>query len=185
MDKSDFDAFVRRENEAANEPSFDVVAQKNEWLDYLNALYANIEDFLKEYVDAGQLRIIRKTIQIDEEQTGPYDAPQLVIGIGRKVIKVVPIGTFLVGTKGRVDVDGPTGNARLVLADKSVTRPSQLIRVSVISVGRKSLTPPPPPTKRASEIEWTWKIVGKPPKLDFQELTKERFLEVLAEVGNG
>ena len=130
------------------------------------------------------MKVAYTPVEITEEQVGTYQAKSMTIAIGRKTVKLEPIGTFLVGTKGRVDVVGPSESGRLTLLDKDVKNLSQLIRVSVRIVG-KSPVPPPPPQKDPSTIQWVWRIVTRPPKVGIVEMTKENFLDLLAEVANG
>jgi hypothetical protein len=41
------------------------------------------------------------------------------------------------------------------------------------------------PTSSPKEIEWAWKIVSRPPAMQFTELNKETLFELLMEVSNG
>jgi hypothetical protein len=98
----------------------------------------------------------------------------MVIHIGLEEIKLVPIGTMLVGSRGRVDVVGRAGTSRLLLVNKKVTSPSQLISVTIVNPKN------PPPAKRADlpPIEWAWKIASRPPTMTFIELNKSLFADV-------
>jgi hypothetical protein len=130
------------------------------------------------------VKIAYTPVEISEEQVGTYEARSMIITIGRKTVRLEPIGTFLIATKGRVDVIGPRESARLTLLDSDVKNLSQLIRVSVSVVG-KTPAPAPRPQKDPSTVQWVWRIMGRPPKMDILELTKESFLSLLAEVANG
>ena len=46
---------------------------------------------------------------------------------------------------------------------------------------RRRRRPPPSP----KDIEWAWKIVSRPPAMQFIELNKETLFEMLMEVSNG
>jgi hypothetical protein len=48
-------------------------------------------------------------------------------------------------------------------------------------------TPPLPlePPPSIKKIEWAWKIVSRPPTMQFIELNRETFYEMLMEVSNG
>jgi hypothetical protein len=93
---------------------------------------------------------------------------------------MTPIGTLLIGAKGRVDVVGPAGRARLVLVNSIASGPT--IRVTV-SIGGK----PEPPTAEVEpkEITWEWKIATSPPAIRYIELTQESLFRALMEVANG
>jgi hypothetical protein len=179
--KRDFDEFVKRKQaEKAAAASIDWGSQRDEWLNYLNALYAQIESFLEDYLSAGEAQREYREIQLNEENIGSYAAKQMILKIGRQEVTFTPVGTLLIGTKGRVDVFGPAGKARLLLLDKKATNARSLIKVTV------SETPPsPPPVSQPLEpIEWVWKIASRPPELKFTDLTQEAFFEMILEVAN-
>jgi hypothetical protein len=48
----------------------------------------------------------------------------MILKIGRQEIVMTPIGTLLIGAKGRVDVVGPAGRARLVLVNSQASGPT-------------------------------------------------------------
>jgi hypothetical protein len=185
MPRTDFDEFVRRQQLSAHEQEesipFDPVKQLEEWRNYLDALYTDVQRYLDDYVKNGSISVNFEDKELFEEFSGRYVVQSMSVRIGLQEIKLDPIGTMLIGSKGRVDVIGRAGTARLTLADKNVTNARQLVTVSVVNP-RNS----PPPKKRIyREIEWAWKIMSRPPDLSLIELNKESFLELLLEVSNG
>jgi hypothetical protein len=106
----------------------------------------------------------------------------MVIRIGGKTINLKPVGTLLIGSKGCVDVIGPAAKAQLMLLNRKLTSLSQLIHVSV-GVGGKM--PVPPPAKSPSEIDWTWRIVTRPPRREIVEINEDTFQKLLLEITNG
>jgi hypothetical protein len=187
MSKSDFDAFVKRQQieqqEAAQqEVVFDPKQQLSEWLDYLDALYKQITTYLRTYIDSGAAQIDYRDVRLNEEFSGPYMAKEMILKIGRPTVTFTPIGTMLIGMKGRVDVQGPAGRATLFLLNKLATSAQSLIRVTITRPGQ---SPPPPPSAEAiRQIEWVWKISTPPPEMKFIELTQEAFFEMVLEVAN-
>jgi hypothetical protein len=106
----------------------------------------------------------------------------MIVTIGRKAVRLEPVGTFIIGAKGRVDVLGPQGrSARLVLMDSEVKRVSDLIKVSVFT----GPPPPPPPARDPSTVRWVWRIMKQAPQMEIIEINKETFLNLLAEIANG
>lgn len=184
MSKSDFDAFVKRQQaDEEKKADLDPKQQLREWLDYLSALYKQIEGYLQTYVDSGAAKITRRNIQLNEEFIGAYTAPEWILTIGRSTVTFTPVGTMLIGTKGRVDVQGPLGKARLVLVNKKITDARQLIQVTVTRVDD---SPPALPTEQAiKQIEWTWKLSTPPPDMKFTELTQDTFFNMILAVANG
>lgn len=176
----DFDAFVKRQQTASTEEEHaDWIKERDDWLHYLNELYKQIESFLGEYIDRGEITISYHDIDLNEENIGGYKAPEMILKIGRQEVTMTPIGTLLVGAKGRVDVMGSGGRARLALVDKESTGPR--IKVSYSIGGRPESAPGLPP----KEISWTWKIATSPPTVQYVDLTQESFYQMLMEVANG
>ena len=184
--RSDFDSFVQRQQEisvaAKNEPPFDPKKELADWIAHLNALYSNVRIYLADYLSDGSISLTTENKALTEEFSGPYIAPKMVIHIGLQDIKLDPIGTMLIGSKGRVDVIGKAGTSRLTLIDKNLTSFRQMVTVTVIDPAKP---PPPKTTVSRQEIEWVWKIISRPPADGFIELNKESFLQMLLEVSNG
>jgi hypothetical protein len=185
MGSSAFDQFVQMELASFREPreeSFNWKAEKERWLGDLNVLFSQVEEYLKPYVDGGQITIEFGNVELNEENIGPYLAPVMIIRIGRKTINLEPVGTLLIGSRGRVDVIGPTSRSQLLLLDSKLTSLRQLVRVSP---GFRGETPASPTTRSASEIDWAWRIVTRPPEHEVVEVNKDSFLNLLLEIANG
>src|SRR6267154_885642 len=153
--KSEFDAFVQAQQKSA-QPDIDWNKQRDEWLSCLEGLYKEIEALLDEYVQGGQILLRYQDVSLNEEEIGVYQTRRLIIKIGGKEIVLEPIGTLLIGTKGRIDVMGPAGRTRFMLVDKDSTRPQ--VRVTVQVDPRRAPAPEPP----KKTPQWTWKIVTSP-----------------------
>jgi hypothetical protein len=176
--KTEFDAFVRAQQESA-QPDIDWNRQRDEWLVYLDRLYNEIHSLLSSYTQSGQIQLQYQKVELNEEEIGTYQARRLIIKIGGKEIVLEPIGTLLIGTKGRVDVTGPAGKTRFILVDKDATRPR--IKVTVQAGPRR----PPAPEPQQKVPEWTWKIVTPPPTIQYIELTRESLFRAIMEVAGG
>ena len=178
LKNKDFDEFVKRQQPLSEAEKVDWNKRRDEWLGYLNALYSKIEAFLKEYVDNGSISLDYKAHRIIEENIGAYESRVMIIHIGRQEITLRPIGTFLIGSRGRVDVEGSAGRAKLALVDKNAA--SMRPKITILAPG----DPPPPIEEAPKHIEWTWKIVTSPPAVAFLELNKDSFFQLLMEVSN-
>lgn len=188
----EFDEFVKRQTASAaaarNLPSepVDWNKQREEWLAYLAGLYDEIKSFLKAYTDNGSIKLKRDKISITENDIGTYDADKMTIYIGTRKITLTPIGTMLIGTKGRVDVAGSAGKSRLVLINKAAKSSHDLIKITVTVIDPKRPTlPPTPKSVKREPIEWAWKIVNSPPATTFMDLNAASFMQMLLEVSNG
>jgi len=177
MNTSSFDDFVKRQQGG----SFDWTKERDEWLRNLESLYKQVESFLSQYVTSGEINLRYRAVTLNEEHIGSYEAKQLIISIGRSEIHLEPIGTFIIGAKGRVDIVGPNGRAQLLLVDKKAENTRSLIRVTV-TLGEKAPVPAPQP---AEPVEYAWKCLTRPPARDLLDLTRESFHQLLMEVSNG
>ncbi len=177
----DFGAFVKRQQPASSEGEpVDWAKERDDWLGHLKELYDQTETFLVDYIKAGEIKVNYREITLNEENIGSYSAPQMILKIGRQEITMTPVGTLLIGAKGRVEVVGPAGRTRLVLVNSEASGPT--IKVTV-SIGGK---PEPRTTEAASkEIKWAWKIATSPPSIQYIELTQESLFQALMEVANG
>lgn len=143
-------------------------AQRDEWLGYLDALYEKLEGFLGKYISSGQIQRHYQEIELNEEDIGAYKATKMILRIGRQTVTFLPIGTMMVGSKGRVDVRGPSGDGALILVDKK-------------SIGIRSLFFGQPPVAP----EWEWKIFPRPPETKFTPLNSDNFHEMIMEIAHG
>jgi hypothetical protein len=185
MSKLEFDEFVKRQQaEKQSAGEFDAKKQLAEWLDQLNALYRQITSFMESYTKTGDADIDYADVTLNEEFIGAYVARKMIIKIGRATVTFTPIGTMLIGMKGRVDVQGPSGRARLFLVNKKATSARSLIQVTVSVVSKGEKLPPPPPVRQPLEPEWAWKIGTSPPDVKFIELTEETFFDMILAVAN-
>ena len=170
-----FKDFVQRQQQPrSGDEAIDWTKERDRWLGCLHQLYARIAEYLDEYIKGGTIKLRNSTIELNEENIGTYNAKRLVIAIGAQEIVFTPVGTRLIGSKGRVDVEGSAGNSRLVLIDKNLTYSRQTVRVSASAFppGGNPMRPPEP-APSPKEIEWVWKIVSRPPAMHFIELNKE------------
>jgi hypothetical protein len=182
MSTTDFDKFIARQQQAAAEgEATDWEKERDDWLAYLDSLHTKIRYFLRKYVDAGQVKVESAQVILNEENIGHYEAPQIVLRIGGQQVILRPVGTLLVGAKGRVDVEGPAGRATILLVNKRAQSPASLVHVTVGTAGALPATPAEPHEK----IEWEWKIVTRPPERRFIEITQESFFQLIMEVANG
>ena len=163
---TDFRAFVKREQAAAADAErVDWAKERDDWLGHLRELYDQIESFLAEYIEAGEIKCDYRDIRLNEEDIGSYSAPEMMLKIGRQEVAMTPAGTLLIGSKGRVDVEGPAGRAHLLLVNSEASGPT--------------IAAPP------KEIKWAWKIATRPPIIRYSELTQESLFQALMEVANG
>lgn len=173
-----FKQFVDQKVAEASEEPINLEKEKNDWLSHLEDLHVKAISWLKPYVQNHGVHIDKKMVELFEEQLGNYQAPVMTVKIGKNLVELEPMGTFLIGARGRVDIKGPKGVARLVIVPKESTGPG--IRVNVVLQGQTQN-----PRKEPAVQEWVWKLASSPPRITYTELTEESFLEALMGVTNG
>jgi hypothetical protein len=176
----DFDAFVKNQQPTEQGARIDWVQERERWLGDLNALYEKIESFLAKYIEGGTIKLEYGEMSLNEENIGAYTARRMLLRIGRQEITLTPVGTLLIGARGRVDVVGPAGRTRFVLVNSQASRPQ--IKMTVRIAGQPE---PPPKAEPREEIKWAWKIATSAPTIQYIELTQESLFQVLMEVANG
>jgi hypothetical protein len=175
MATGSFDDFVQREIDAARksgDDSLDWEREKTEWLRHLNDLYARLVVFLKPYIDADQISTSTSPFELCEEHLGLYNAPQMSIAIGSKIVTLEPMGTVLVGSRGRVDITCNLARAQMILVESGAV--AQLLPSS-------GLGKPEASAKSLASGRWVWKIVTR----DTVDLNRDTFQALLVEIAKG
>jgi hypothetical protein len=181
MGTHSFDDFVKRQQESGR--AFDWVKEKDEWLRQLDVLYNSVSDYLHPYVEEGEIKIAYRDATLTEEDVGAYPVKELTITIGRSQVQLEPIGTRILGAKGRVDVTGPRGRLQLLLVDKKAKSTNDLIRFTVTIGDGPSQTAPSDASNEP--VEFVWKFLMPPPQRQLLALNKDLFLQFLMEIVNG
>ncbi len=107
-----FEDFLKNKNR--DEKPLDWVLRKKQWLDSIELLHKNIQTWLAPVVSQSLLKINKRDTSVYEQYLGSYQAPQLDIVIGSDIILLIPKGTFILGSYGRIDMKGPKGEKLLV-----------------------------------------------------------------------
>lgn len=171
-----FEDFVNQQADKVHS-SGDWIQERDNWIARLDEFYKSAESFLSKYVDEGKINVSRSSKLINEEFIGTYEVPSLEVQIGTVEVRFDPIGTYLIGAKGRVDMHGPHGSVKFVLVPKTASAPK--IRVVEREATEKNVDGSNPVL-----TEWTWKISTAPPNISYIELEEEAFLSAILEVAN-
>lgn len=180
MSKLDFDRFVQHELGASRTTSIDWAAAKKRWIQDLGSLYTQVKCFVAEYVDNGQMTVEERPVRLNEEGLGQYEAPELVLRLGKHEVVLRPVGANIIAAYGAVEVDGSAGRARLVLVPKDTDGPQI---VTTIWSGGKNPQPAAIPAEAALG-ELVWKVAERQPYLRYLDLDKDKFLDLFMEVVN-
>lgn len=164
-----FKQFVREQQKQADAAAMTPEQDKQRWLDSLRDLEMQVRGWLAEYNDDG-IEVQTEDILLNEDAVGTYKASQIKIRVGSHTVKLKPIGTFLIGAYGRVDMEGPRGISRLTLVPANASGPKVLFNAELPS---------------AQSVPLAWKIATPPPTIKFIDLTKDTFLDEMMRVVQG
>lgn len=170
------DRFMQFVQEQRRQAEMDAAAMtperdKQRWLEHLQRLDDQVRAWLSEYIEAGAVEVVTEPIVVQEEQVGQYQAPQAKIHVGSHTVKLKPIGAFLIGAYGRVDMEGPRGICRLILVPENANTPRILLNAADRSLDQA--------------VALAWKIATPPPATKYIALTKDTFQDQLMRVVQG
>ncbi|MCL2193413.1 MAG: hypothetical protein FWB78_08465 [Treponema sp.] len=178
MGRKEFDEFVTK-SDGEPQIAFDKDKELKEWKDFLKSLFSEMEGWIKSYVDKGLIKISTKKYPLYEEFYGEYEVDAIVLTFKEKAVYFEPIGTMLVGAKGRVDVKSEYGTRSLILVDKDSDGPNIKINVFTSERERKEHEEKVKPKK---EISWDWKILDNKDRIKYIKLNEDSFFDIIMEV---
>jgi hypothetical protein len=169
MSKQDLENFLNQEIEDTT-ANVDWLSQRKEWLDYIEQFYDMILKWLFRYIEQGKIQVSRRNITLNEDNIGSYCTQKLILKLANKEVSLTPIGTVLIGSKGRIDMSSSAGEVKFVLVEKDLKDPSKQ------NTNESD--------KLANSLLFQWKISTSPPSITFIELNEESFSDALLEVLN-
>jgi len=110
---SELAKFFRKKREAVAQSALPREKILEEWLEALNSLIRQLEQWLEPALAEG-LKIEPYQKEIAEYDLGTYSAPALKISFGSRTVHVEPVARFIVGGTGRVDIDSSRGIFKLI-----------------------------------------------------------------------
>ena len=175
MSKKNFENLLNKYKNESEQEKFDWKARKTEWLNFIKIFYDSVESWLMPYQKENKLSFNYQKISLNEEHIGTYETNAMIIDFAGQQVRLEPIGTVLIGTKGRIDMEGSRGRVQFILADKD----SKGMKINVtISVDSE------PPKNENKKL--TWKIVLRESRrIAYEEFNEDNFFDALMEVVNG
>ncbi len=171
MSKSAFDQFLLSRTQPV---SSDWEARKEQWLQAVDGLYAQVEGWLDEYIQALAVVCEREPRELVEDSLGRYRIDALKIGCQGIDVILDPIGANILGAYGRVDLAGPAGSLRLLLVSAGSGGPR--VRNDRASDKVAEARPVQEPSPAAAPV---FKLATDPPAVKYLDLDQELFLDAL------
>lgn len=106
---TDFEDFLKSQNRDHNQEQ-----RKSDWLKGVSGVYEKIESWISKYKKEDLIQTNYASARIDESLIGQYETQKLTLIIGNKIIEIVPIGTYILGSYGRIDIRGSKGTYHLI-----------------------------------------------------------------------
>ena len=172
-----FQKFLRNQNTKAEQLG-NLSDTKAAWLRQVDNLYEQVLRLLSPHVRSGDIKQETQPYSVYEELLGTYEVPSLILNLGTSKVQFKPIGTYLLGTPGRVDMVGLRSSIRMVLTTRDASEP--VLRFSTISGPQpEKLTP------KINIADYVWKISTNPPRIKYSDITLASLEKAIIEVVNG
>ncbi|GHT83015.1 hypothetical protein FACS1894137_03100 [Spirochaetia bacterium] len=183
MGRKEFDEYIIS-NTKDESKGINIEKELREWKACLDELYNTIEKvWMKDYISKNKVQVVTGTKKIYEEFSGEYEVRTLNIVFAGKTVSLNPIGTMLVGAKGRVDLIGKNGTVVLILVNKKLDGPNFQVKMFTSKKERKDYE-----EKKKSEqpkgIEWEWKVLIENELMRYEKLDEDTFFDIIMELTN-
>lgn len=153
-------------NNTSQSNVIDWESRKKWWLGKINEFYSDIEKWCKEI----NVKVDKFDIVINEKNIGSYTTKKMVLFVGEKNFLFVPVGTIIIGGRGRIDIIYGSSRKKLILFAKGELEKVNKVNNEVLSKIYKDPEP--------KETEWYLvDTLGKHKKL----FDHKAFLEFLVE----
>ena len=176
MGKKEFERYLEERISIVEHP-IDWNKRKDEWIRDLNKFLDGVRGFLKEYEDSKKIELYTQEKTITEDPIAPYSVDELHIRIKGKEVILEPIGTNIIGARGRVDMKCQDMVVIFVLVPKDMSKPGVKITIGEYPVTDKVRT-----REKTDLIDWVWKIATPPPRIKYIDVNGDSFFDVLMEV---
>ena len=173
-------------------------SRQEEYVTRLNELYSVVESWIENanvrhasrgVTTKGQpsggsplpgLRASRSVMELHEEVPGHYEAPMLTIhdSQGKKVGDMLPVGAWIIGAEGRVDLVGSLGRESLMYMAEGGPRFTTKVGNGGKTEGEHST----PLFRGVEEAGWYWIERWRPSRA--RRLEEELFMDLLSEVSD-
>lgn len=100
------------------EKSIDFDKRKAQWILELESLFSQIKNWVKPLIARKLAKIEKGEMEIQEDLLGRYKVPTLNLHLSNQSLFMRPVGTFIVGAKGRVDIESQGKKVTMVLHEE-------------------------------------------------------------------
>jgi len=115
MNQNLTDLFQKKQNQAAVAGGIDWDERRRKYVAAVEDLYQQIEKILAEPIAKQTVKLARRKKDLTENYIGTYAVDDLLLVIGDEQVRFSPRGRNIVGSSGRVDVQGERGEGILIV----------------------------------------------------------------------
>lgn len=90
--------------------------RKINWLNSVDSLYTSILSWLESLIEKGLVKYEKVNIRKSEKLIGTYNIDNLKLFIGTHKIELLPVGTYILGGYGRIDIKHQIETKHLILS---------------------------------------------------------------------
>ncbi|PLR90900.1 hypothetical protein [Bacillus sp. T33-2] len=182
MSLKDLEAFLN-DGEESGQSKFDWDKEKKRWLEAVDRLFTDVTSWLEPLSANPNFNIRFEKITLQEEQIGEYETKRMIIELKGQKAALEPIGTMIIGSRGRIDLKGSNGTVKFVLVDKRLNKPKVTVNIFTEKEYSQHLANAQgKPSESTEPVEYVWKIVTPPPNVQFFPLNEETFSDALLQV---
>ncbi len=109
-----FEDFLLEKKKSDAQQPYSAERRKDEWINSLEYLYQEIKVWMLPYTSKQLMSLKEYTVSISEDFIGTYEVKRMNIFIGSNKVTLIPRGTYIFGSLGRVDVVGPKDEVLLI-----------------------------------------------------------------------
>ncbi|OQY44016.1 MAG: hypothetical protein B6240_11250 [Desulfobacteraceae bacterium 4572_87] len=152
-----------------------VAGKVKTFVESVSKLFAEIES----WIALTNIKGIRQEIEISEETSGSYKVNKFILEdeTGKKIVEFLPIGTFIIGGNGRIDLNGTIDKA--IIVNLKTGGPSM---TTTNTVGGRTEVQTTSFYKGIDQEGWYWIEDARRGKANF--FSKDQFVELLQEVSD-
>ncbi|MBI5885697.1 MAG: hypothetical protein HZB85_03850 [Deltaproteobacteria bacterium] len=163
MGKKDLEEFIEKKSIELQFPQVDWESRKAQWIESIKEFYAKVSEWLKPFGD--KIKIDKTLhVELNDEYFGRYVVQALELYIFGEKVTFKPIGSMLIGAKGRIDMIGPYATVRFVYVEEDVAVPKNIV------------------TQDKPIPRFEWKIATDPPKIRLLRIDEDSFSDALLKV---
>lgn len=177
---TDFKSFVDQANKAKEEAKaikLDPAERIAKFQKRVEEFYSKIDgEWLQPYITDGSIRTEVQEMNITEEALGTYPVLMKKLFIGDIVLKFLPVGTILIATPGRIDLEYKGRTIMFVLVDEAATSASDFISTE-IRINGELVERTGPKKKFTGNL--VWKFTERGLRVRYQNIDTESFQRLI------